>query len=89
MVPVLLMGTSGPLHLGGHSSPDAERTDIGPQAVLPEVAEMKKVLAWLAIAFALFYVIQAPEQSAAWVRTAGTALGDAATSLADFVQSLA
>jgi hypothetical protein len=50
---------------------------------------MKKVLAWLALAFALFYIISAPERSAAWVRTAGHALGDAATSLADFFQSLA
>jgi len=50
---------------------------------------MKKVLAWLAIAFAIFYVISAPEQSAALVRTAGHALGDAASSLAEFFQSLA
>ncbi len=49
---------------------------------------MKKVLAWLAIAFALFYVIQAPEQSAEIVRNAGHALGDAATSLSAFVGSL-
>ncbi len=50
---------------------------------------LKKVITWLAVAFVIFYVIQAPEQSAQWVRTAGDALGDAATSLADFVQSLA
>ena len=50
---------------------------------------MKKVLAWVAVAFVFFYVIQAPEQSAAWVRAAGTAIGDAASSLADFFQSLA
>ena len=50
---------------------------------------MKKVLAWLAIAFAIFYILQAPEQSADWVRTAGNVLGDAASSLADFVRSLA
>jgi len=50
---------------------------------------MKKVLAWLAIAFAIFYIISAPEQSAELVRTAGDALGDAATSLAHFFQSLA
>jgi hypothetical protein len=50
---------------------------------------MKKVLAWLAIAFAIFYVISAPEQSAALVRRAGLALGDAASSLATFFQSLA
>ena len=49
---------------------------------------LKKVLAWLVIAFALFYVIQAPEASAQLVRTAGQALGDAAESLAAFVGSL-
>jgi len=49
---------------------------------------LKKVLAWLVIAFALFYVIQAPEASAQLVRTAGRALGDAAQSLAAFVGSL-
>jgi hypothetical protein len=50
---------------------------------------MKKVLSWLAIAFVIFYIIQAPEQSAAFVRRAGTAIGDAASSLADFFESLA
>ena len=49
---------------------------------------MKKVLTWLVIAFALFYVIQAPEASAQLVRNAGNALGDAAQSLAAFVGSL-
>jgi hypothetical protein len=49
---------------------------------------LKKVLTWLVIAFALFYVIQAPEASAQLVRSAGNALGDAAQSLATFVGSL-
>jgi len=49
---------------------------------------MKKVLAWLLLAFAIFYVIQAPESSAAFVRSAGQALGDAATSFATFVSNL-
>ena len=49
---------------------------------------LKKVLTWLVIAFALFYVILAPEASARMVRTAGEALGDAAQSLAEFVGSL-
>ena len=49
---------------------------------------LKKVLGWLVIAFALFYVIQAPESSAQLVRTAGQALGDAAQSFATFVGSL-
>jgi hypothetical protein len=49
---------------------------------------VKKILTWLVIAFALFYVIQAPESSARMVRSAGHALGDAAQSLAAFVGSL-
>ncbi|CCG04913.1 hypothetical protein [Blastococcus saxobsidens] len=49
---------------------------------------LKKVLTWLVVAFVLFYVIQAPESSAELVRTAGVALGDAASSLAQFVGSL-
>jgi hypothetical protein len=50
---------------------------------------LKKVLTWLVVAFVVFYVIQAPEDSAALVRNAGEALGDAAQSLAAFVRSLA
>jgi large-conductance mechanosensitive channel len=54
-----------------------------------EVAvNLKKVVTWLIVAFVVFYVIQAPEQSAQIVRNAGTALGDAASSLANFVGSL-
>ncbi|MCU1607501.1 MAG: uncharacterized protein JWP46_3966 [Modestobacter sp.] len=50
---------------------------------------LKKVLTWLVVAFVVFYVIKAPESSAAIVRNAGQALGDAASSLAAFVGSLA
>ena len=50
---------------------------------------LKKVLTWLAIAFVVFYVIKAPESSEEIVRSAGQALGDAASSLAAFVGSLA
>ena len=50
---------------------------------------LKKVLTWLAIAFVVFYVIKAPESSVDIVRSAGQALGDAASSLAAFVGSLA
>ena len=50
---------------------------------------LKKVITWLAIAFVVFYVIKAPESSADIVRSAGQALGDAASSLAAFVGSLA
>ena len=49
---------------------------------------LKKVVTWLAVAFIIFYVIQAPEQSAALIRNAGQAMGDAASSLAQFVGSL-
>jgi hypothetical protein len=52
------------------------------------VAVLKKVLVWLAVAFVVFYVVQQPESSAEMVRSAGTALGDAASSLASFVGSL-
>ena len=58
-------------------------------ARIPEVAvNLKKVLVWLAIAFVVFYVIQQPESSAEMVKSAGEALGDAASSIADFVTSL-
>ena len=50
---------------------------------------MKKVLTWLALGFVVFYVISAPESSAAFVRSAGEALGNAASSLAAFFESLA
>lgn len=49
---------------------------------------LKKVLTWLAVAFVVWYVIQDPEGSAEMVRNAGNALGDAATSLSEFVGSL-
>ncbi|WP_448627063.1 hypothetical protein [Geodermatophilus sp. URMC 64] len=49
---------------------------------------LKKVIAWLVVAFVVFYVIKFPETSAQMVRSAGTALGNAASSLADFVGSL-
>jgi large-conductance mechanosensitive channel len=54
-----------------------------------EVAvNLKKIVTWLVVAFVVFYVIQAPEQSAEMVRNAGEAIGDAASSLAAFVGSL-
>ncbi|MGY1606941.1 MULTISPECIES: hypothetical protein [unclassified Geodermatophilus] len=49
---------------------------------------LKKVLVWLAIAFVVWYVIQQPESSAEMVKSAGEALGDAASSIAAFVTSL-
>ena len=50
---------------------------------------LKKVVAWLVVAFVIFYVIQYPEASAEMVRSAGHALGEAASSMASFVSSLA
>jgi hypothetical protein len=50
---------------------------------------LRKVLTWLIVAFVVFYVIKAPESSAEIVRSAGQALGTAASSLAAFVGSLA
>ena len=49
---------------------------------------LKKVLTWLVVAFVIFYIIQAPEASAALVQRAGTALGDAAQSLSTFIGNL-
>jgi hypothetical protein len=49
---------------------------------------LKKVITWLVVAFLVFYVIKFPESSANFVRSAGHALGNAASSLADFVGSL-
>ena len=49
---------------------------------------LKKIVAWLVVAFVVFYVIQAPEQSAQIVKNAGQALGNAASSFADFVGNL-
>ncbi len=49
---------------------------------------LKKVITWLVVAFVIFYVIQAPEKSAEIVKSAGETLGNAASSLADFVGSL-
>ena len=49
---------------------------------------LKKVITWLIVAFVVFYVIQAPERSAEIVKSAGETLGDAASSLAEFLQSL-
>ena len=49
---------------------------------------LKKVVTWLVVAFVVWFDIQAPEQSAQMVKNAGEALGNAATSLAQFVGSL-
>ena len=48
----------------------------------------KKAITWLLVAFVIFYLIQAPDQSAQLVRNAGTALGSATSSLATFIDGL-
>jgi hypothetical protein len=64
------------------------RLSARPETPTPEVT-VKKLLTWLALAFVIFYIISAPENSANIVRSAGQAIGDAATSLASFFESLA
>ncbi len=49
---------------------------------------LKKVITWLVVAFIVFYIVQAPESAAQVVKNAGQALGNAASSFADFVGSL-
>ena len=49
---------------------------------------LKKVILWLVVAFVVFYVIKFPQSSADFVKSVGTALGNAASSLASFVGSL-
>lgn len=88
LVPVLLMGRSRPPHWVDHVlvGPDRSTRSTAPAEV---TVNLKKVLTWLFVAFIVFYVVQAPESSAQFVRNAGEVLADAASSLADFVSSLA
>jgi large-conductance mechanosensitive channel len=82
------MGESSPPHPAG-SDPAGSRQPEPAESRTREVAvNLKKVVTWLVVAFVVFYVIQAPEQSAEIVRNAGNALGDAASSLSAFVGSL-
>lgn len=50
---------------------------------------VKKVLAWLVVAFMVFYLLTQPVQAAKAVRGAGTGLGHAASNLAVFFSHLA
>jgi hypothetical protein len=61
---------------------------VPPGRLRKDAHVLKKVLTWLAVAFVIFYVIQRPEDAAGIVRSAGSALGDAASSLSAFVGSL-
>ena len=49
---------------------------------------VKRVIAWLLLAFVIFFIVTQPESSAGLVRTAFQGLSDAAESFADFVRSL-
>jgi hypothetical protein len=67
---------------------DAARPGRSRVAEVTVTVNLKKVLAWLVVAFVVFYVLKSPDQSAHVVRNAGHALGDAASSFAAFVGSL-
>src|SRR4051812_29554232 len=82
------MGRSRPPGPGGPSIRTFAPSGACPHAPLEVTVNLKKVVTWLVVAFVVFYVIQAPEQSAQLVRNAGNALGDAASALANFVKSL-
>ncbi len=69
------MGYEGPIVQGRSGEEDS-------------VVSVKKVAAWLVVAFLLFYVITAPESSADAVRSIFDALAEAARSFARFLQSL-
>jgi hypothetical protein len=49
---------------------------------------VRRVVVWLAVALAVLYVIEFPDQAAEVVRGAGGGLALAATSLVSFVGSL-
>jgi hypothetical protein len=77
------LGRVLPMGLAVRTAPSARPPDTTAEVTV------KKLLTWLALAFVVFYVISAPEDSADFVRTAGQALGNAASSLASFFDSLA
>ena len=75
--------------MGPASGPSRAGTgSVGPSASPEVTVNLKKVLVWLAIAFVVFYVIQQPESSAEMVKSAGEALGSAASSISSFFTSL-
>jgi hypothetical protein len=67
---------------GGESVP----APAGPWEV---AVNLKKLIAWLVVAFVVFYIIKQPQSSADIVKNIGETLGNAATSLSTFVRSLA
>jgi hypothetical protein len=89
-VPVLPMGRSSPPHRGGLGIAQEHRPAVRLRARRWREVTLgvKKVVAWLVIAFVVFYVVKQPDDSARLVRDAGHALGDAASSLSTFVGSI-
>ena len=83
------MTTGARVTHGARQPADPRPGPRGPRDPAEVRGLLRKVLAWLVFAFVLFYIISAPESSADFVRTAGQAIGDAATSLASFFESLA
>ena len=73
---------------GGRCWPSGSSSPTDPGHRKRASSLLKKVLGWLLVAFVIFYIIQRPEDAATIVRSAGSALADAATSLAAFVGSL-
>jgi large-conductance mechanosensitive channel len=65
----------GPRHLPARSAPEV-------------TVSVKKIIAWVLVAFVVFYVIKFPNQSAEFVRSVGDALSTAASQLATFIGNL-
>jgi hypothetical protein len=84
------MGPSRPPHVGGPCTCwlSTDREPVRTNTPMEVTVSLKKVVTWLVVAFVIWFVIQAPEQSAQMVKNAGQALGNAASSLAQFVGSL-
>jgi len=49
---------------------------------------VKRVIAWLLLAFVIFFIVTQPETSADMVRSAFRGLSNAASALANFLTSL-
>lgn len=49
---------------------------------------LKKILTWVLIAFVVFYLVKQPDNAAGVVQSVAGGLGDAASSLSAFVNSL-
>ncbi|MBA3369052.1 MAG: hypothetical protein ACR2JG_07830 [Geodermatophilaceae bacterium] len=49
---------------------------------------IKRVIAWLLLAFIIFFIVTQPETAASLVRSVFSGLGDAVSALASFFRSL-